>query len=245
MQIVGDTRNTNTPGGGRQGAAGCLVLLVGAAVVIGLVWGGVALVRSFIAYEPPIGYDEATTQPVTEASERPCSTVGTTIPDLPESERLDVEAQLEHSALGTAVGMACDTDVKVECDPEADCTASYGDEKVVLDVIRGRCTTWAVIDEQSCEYRMVAMNRFLTQHNLNSRFWSRFREDAEDGALLRCDTIPGGVDLLPGDRGGGSAAPGETKTKYRCYTREPGHLTHTYRVIAGSGTHLDFVEEED
>ncbi|WP_204051725.1 hypothetical protein [Microbispora siamensis] len=56
---------------------------------------------------------------------------------------------------------------------------------------------------------------------------------------MRCDIVPGGVDLIPPDSEG--AAP--TTTGYRCYTRRPKAVTDTYEVVMASSE--IFFRDED
>ncbi|MEU8345372.1 hypothetical protein AB0C74_27050 [Spirillospora sp. NPDC048832] len=229
---MGETRTEEPTGRTSRARAGCglVMIMVGIAVVAALVWGAVALVRGFTRWEPPVEYDEATTQEVTAPAEN-CALLEQKIAKPPESRRLDVKAQLEYSAMRKAVPMACDLDVKVECDPNSDCSAAYKGKTIAIAVQRGSCTSMPSIGERLCEYTLHPRNRFLSQRRLNEAFWESRQKDKKDGSVLRCDTIPGGADVLP---------LAGTKTEYRCYTRKLGSVTNKYTVVAGDGNHLFF-----
>ncbi|RAY13585.1 hypothetical protein DPM19_18065 [Actinomadura craniellae] len=218
-------------------STGCAIsVCVATLVVLGLLgWGGFLLVRSFLQYEPPIRYDAAKTQEVT-APARPCYEM--TIPDLPESKKLNVKAQLEHQVLDEVVESTCDTNVKVDC--SGTCTAEYGDEKVVFDLSTTSCMDLGRI--RNCSYRIKPRNRLLSQRHLHAEFWRYAERAREERHVMRCDTIPGGADLLPPASDGPVSS---TRTKYRCYTRKPGRSTYTYTITVGKGHNLIFEEDPD
>ncbi|GAA3928973.1 hypothetical protein GCM10023085_07950 [Actinomadura viridis] len=221
-----------------KGAAvlGCVTILVVIVVVGGLIWGGVKLVRSFMAFESPLHYDVAKTTEVT-APAQPCHRI--TVPDLPEDKRRTFRAQLEHSVLEKTVRMTCDPKIKVEC--ASDCTATYGGAKISYQVTNmGSCIDLG--DTQSCKYKITARERLLAQASLNEQFW-QYGKSQRKGAKLRCDTLPGGAAVIPGDPVENAGAPkAETKTKYRCYARN--RVTYVYDVVAARGSGLVFEEAE-
>lgn len=188
-----------------------------------------------------VGYDEATTQDAV-LPEPSCYEL--TTPGLPESLELDVKAQLEHDVRPEVVDMTCDTDVEVTCDPEADCTAVYGDERLVIYVIREGCDTPWPGRLQTCKYRTQPKNRFLSQKLLNHHFALFSTKERERGALARCDTIPGGADLIPPEPAGAAISERFTTT-YHCYTRRPGSITYTYNVLAEPDDSFTFEEQQD
>ncbi|OPG02410.1 hypothetical protein B1L11_42520 [Microbispora sp. GKU 823] len=191
-------------------------------------WGGFTLIRNFSRYDPPPGYDVGKTVAVTPSSTR-CDRLKA--PELPKSKSHDIRAQLEHDALTRAVRLTCDLDVEVAC-PE-DCTATYRGKQMRFDVSVKSC------DTLFCRYTMKAENRFLSQRRLNDEFWEQTGNERKRGAAVRCDIVPGGVDLIPPDSEG--AAP--TTTGYRCYTRRPKAVTDTYEVVMASSE--IFFRDED
>jgi hypothetical protein len=109
-----------------------------------------------------------------------------------------------------------------------------------LAVKYGTCRD--LITSRSCEYRLERRNRLLTQQRLHHEFAMFAEEQREEGAALRCDTIPGGAELFPLDDTPGLDA-GYRSTPYRCYTREPKSVTDVYEVRLYQGGLPVFVDE--
>ncbi|GAA1532589.1 hypothetical protein GCM10009678_13620 [Actinomadura kijaniata] len=213
-------------------ACGCLVMLLGVGLIGGLVWA----VVSFLRWDPPVPYSEAATQKVVQPSPK-CYTI--TVPPLPKEKRLDRRAKLEYDARRDAVGMTCDTDVKVAC-PD-DCVVTYKGKQATIAVLNQGCTSWGTI--RSCKYRLEPRAYFVTTRHLHNAFWGRTDRERREGHHVRCDTIPGDAEVIP-------PTPKETggegvKLRYRCHTRNPGSITYSYAVWTKDGSTFTFEEIDD
>ncbi|MCE0764998.1 hypothetical protein LWC35_19135 [Pseudonocardia kujensis] len=219
------------------------MLATGLAAVAGLVWAVIA----FLNWDPPIKYNEATTQEAV-AAQPDCAEIGRRHQDddVTQAQRYDVTAQMELQARNQGIGMVCDENVQATCNPSSSCLISYGDEQLTLRVIHGTCYT---IADRLCHYRLQPENRLLAQRRVNEGFAAYASKQREDGAILRCDTIPGGADLFPASPRTSSGdlddSAGPDPTGYRCYSREPGHITYLYDVLLLSNGTAHFQEVDD
>jgi hypothetical protein len=150
------------------------------------------------------------------------------LPDLTSEQQQDRRAQIEHAARVDVATSGCVPAVDGGCDEQIlSCRVLVGDEAVTLGVRYGSCRD--LITSRSCEYRLERRNRVLTQQRLHHEFAIFAAEERAEGAVLRCDTIPGGADLFPLDDSEG-LDPGYRSTPYRCYTRKPRSVTDVYDV---------------
>ncbi|MGK5553671.1 hypothetical protein ACSNOI_18825 [Actinomadura kijaniata] len=208
-----------------------MTMLLGVGLVVGLVWA----VVSFLRWDPPVPYSEATTQKVVQPSPR-CYMID--VPPLPKEKRFDRRAQLEHDARGHAVGMTCDSDVKVAC-PD-DCVVTYKGKQATIDVVGLGCGYGPI---RLCKYRLEPRAYFVTTRHLHNAFWGHTSRERGKGHHVRCDTIPGDAEVIPPTPKG--TDPKGTRLKYRCYTRDPGSITHIYAVWTRNGSIFTFEEIDD
>ncbi|GAA5112006.1 hypothetical protein GCM10023320_05710 [Pseudonocardia adelaidensis] len=213
----------------RPGCLAGLVLAVGV-----LVWAGI----SFSRHDPTPAFDPATTQEVVGAAAG-CEPPG--LPDPTPEQEQDRRAQIEQAARVDVATSGCLPAVDGGCDePIISCRIRVGDEAITLRVEYGSCRD--LITSRSCEYRLERTNRLLTQQRLHHEFAIFAEEQRAEGAVLRCDTIPGGADLFPLDDSPG-LDPGYRSTPYRCYTREPKSVTDVYEVRLYQGGLPVFADE--